>query len=127
MSLLFEKETYEVIGACMKVHKSPGSGFLESVYQEALEKEFVKQKIPFSRQKRLRIKYEGEFLDKYFIADFVCYDQIIIELKASSFIHKDHEAQLLNYLKATDYEVGLLINFGQRSLTWKRLINSRSV
>ena len=127
MSLLFENETYEVIGACMKVHKSLGSGFLESVYQEALEKEFTKQKLPFSRQKRLKIKYEGEFLDKFFIADFVCYDQIIIEIKASSFIHKDHEAQLLNYLKATDYEVGLLINFGQRSLTWKRLINSRSV
>ena len=110
----------------MEAHKKLGSGFLESVYQEALEKEFTKQKLPFLRQKRLKIKYEGEFLDKFFIADFVCYDQIIIELKASSFIHKDHEAQLLNYLKATDYEVGLLINFGQRSLTWKRLINSRT-
>ena len=126
-TLLFENETYKIIGAGMKVHKSLGSGFLESVYQEALEKEFTNQKIPFTRQKKLQIKYEGTLLDKYFIADFVCFDQIIIELKASSFIHRDHEAQLLNYLKATEYKVGLLINFGERSLKWKRLINTLSV
>ncbi len=73
----------------MKVHKSLGPGFLESVYQEALEKEFTKQKLPFSRQKRLKIKYEGEFLDKYFMADFICYEKIILEIKASSFITND--------------------------------------
>ena len=110
----------------MKVHKILGSGFLESVYQEALEKEFVKDDIEYCRHKKLNINFNGVKLKKYFIADFVCYNKIIIELKASSFIHKDNESQLLNYLKATNYEVGLLINFGQRSLTWKRLINSHS-
>jgi len=124
--LLFEEETYRIIGTCMKVHQSLGSGFLESVYQEALEKEFVKDGIENSRHKKLNINYNGVKLKKYFIADFVCYDKIILELKASSFIHKDSEAQLLNYLKATNYEVGLLINFGQRSLIWKRLINTQS-
>ena len=124
--LLFEEETYRIIGTCMKVHQSLGSGFLESVYQEALEKEFAKDGIENIRHKKLNINYNGVKLKKYFIADFVCYDKIIIELKASSFIHKDSEAQLLNYLKATNYEVGLLINFGQRSLIWKRLINTQS-
>jgi len=124
--LLFEEETYRIIGTCMKVHQSLGSGFLESVYQEALEKEFAKDGIENIRHKKLNINYNGVKLKKYFIADFVCYGKIIIELKASSFIHKDSEAQLLNYLKATNYEVGLLINFGQRSLIWKRLINTQS-
>jgi len=124
--LFFEEETYRIIGTCMKVHQSLGSGFLESVYQEALEKEFAKDGIENIRHKKLNINYNGVKLKKYFIADFVCYGKIIIELKASSFIHKDSEAQLLNYLKATNYEVGLLINFGQRSLIWKRLINTQS-
>ena len=110
----------------MKVHQSLGSGFLESVYQEALEKEFAKDGIENIRHKKLNINYNGVKLKKYFITDFVCYDKIILELKASSFIHKDSESQLLNYLKATNYEVGLLINFGQRSLIWKRLINTQS-
>ena len=123
--LLFEGETYRIIGACMKVHQALGSGFLESVYQEALEKEFAKDSIENIRHKKLNINYNGVKLKKYFITDFVCYGKIIIELKASSFIHKDSEAQLLNYLKATNYEVGLLINFGQRSLIWKRLINTQ--
>ena len=124
--LLFEEKTYRIIGTCMKVHQSLGSGFLESVYQEALEKEFAKDGIENIRHKKLNINYNGVKLKKYFIADFVCYDKIILELKASSFIHKDSESQLLNYLKATNYEVGLLINFGQRSLIWKRLINTQS-
>jgi len=124
--LLFEEETYRIIGACMKVHKALGSGFLESVYQEALEKEFIKDGIEYIRHKKLNIYFNGVKLKKYFVADFVCYGKIILELKASSFIHKDNEYQLLNNLKATDCEVGLLINFGQRSLTWKRLINTQS-
>ncbi len=110
----------------MKVHQSLGSGFLESVYQEALEKEFAKDGIENIRHKKLNINYNGVKLKKYFIADFVCFNKIILELKSSSFIHKDSEAQLLNYLKATKHEVGLLINFGQRSLIWKRLINTQS-
>ena len=122
--LLYEEETYKIIGACLNVHKKLGNGFLESVYQEAVEKELTKQKLPYERQKRLQIQYEGEYLDKYFVADFLCFEKIILEIKAASTIIKDHTAQLLNYLKATGYSVGLLINFGETSLTWKRMINT---
>ena len=125
--LLFEEETYKIIGACMKVHKVLGAGFLESVYQEALEKEFTKLGIPFIRHQKLNIIFDGQKLKKYFVADFVCYKKIIVELKAISFLRQDDEKQLLNYLKATSFEIGLLINFGQSSLTWKRLINTPSV
>ena len=125
--LLYEEETYKIIGACMKVHKVLGAGFLESVYQEALEKEFTKLDIPFIRHQKLSIIYNGQKLKKYFVADFVCYEKIIVELKATTFLRQDDEKQLLNYLKATSFEIGLLINFGQSSLTWKRLINTPSV
>ena len=125
--LLYEEETYKIIGACMTVHKSLGAGFLESVYQEALEKEFTKLGIPFIRHQKLNIIYDGQKLKKYFVADFVCYEKIIVELKATTFLRQDDEKQLLNYLKATSFEIGLLINFGQSSLTWKRLINTPSV
>jgi len=125
--LLYEEETYKIIGACMKVHKVLGAGFLESVYQEALEKEFTKLDIPFIRHQKLNIIFDGQKLKKYFVADFVCYEKIIVELKATTFLRQDDEKQLLNYLKATSFEIGLLINFGQSSLTWKRLINTPSV
>lgn len=124
MSLLLESETYKVIGACINVHKSLGSGFLESVYQEALEIEFNKQNIPFSKQKRLNILFDGKPLDKFFVADFGCYESIILEIKASKFLHSNNSSQVLNYLKATGLPVGLLINFGESSLKWKRFINT---
>ncbi|MCY2687813.1 GxxExxY protein [Salinimicrobium sp. TH3] len=123
--LLFEQETYKIIGACMEVHKKMGSGFLESVYQEVLAKEFRKEEIPFEDQKKLNLHYEGEKLNKYFIADFVCYDKIILEIKSVSFLNKNLESQVINYLKATNKEIGLLINFGEKSLKWKRFINSK--
>jgi GxxExxY protein len=124
MALLFETETHKIIGACMQVHRKLGSGFLESVYQEAVEKEFESQNIPYSRQKRLHIIFDGKPLDKFFVADFVCYDSIIIEIKAASFIHQDNSKQVLNYLKATGLAVGLLVNFGESSLKWKRFIHT---
>jgi GxxExxY protein len=122
--LIFEQETYKIIGVCMKVHRSLGSGFLESVYQEALEKEFKSQQIEFQRQLKLRLMYNGEPMKKYFVADFVCYEKIILEIKAATFLIKDSEAQLINYLKSTELPVGLLVNFGQKSLVWKRFINT---
>jgi GxxExxY protein len=121
--LLLEEETYKIIGACMNVHKNLGSGFLESVYQEVLTKEFKKVEIPFEEQKKLNLFYEGEKLDKYFKADFLCYDEIIVEIKSIAFLHKNLESQVINYLKATNKEVGLLINFGEKSLKW----NSSSI
>jgi GxxExxY protein len=103
---LLEKETYNIIGACMKVHKALGNGFLESVYQEALEKAFTKEEIPFEQKKKLKIKVGDIDLNKYFVADFVCYDKIILEIKASKFIHKDNESQTINYLKASGLSIG---------------------
>ena len=124
MALLLEQETYNIIGACIKVHKALGNGFLESVYQEALEKEMKKLQIPFTRQKKLHILFDGSPLDKFFVADFVCYDTIILEIKAAIFLHKSNSDQVINYLKATGLVVGLLINFGESSLKWKRFIHT---
>ncbi len=126
MALVNEQETYKVIGACMKVHKALGCGFLESVYQEALEKELKKQAIPFIRHKKLKILYDGLPLDKFFVADFVCFESLIVEIKAATFLHKSNFDQVINYLKATESEVGLLVNFGESSLKWKRFVNSNT-
>ena len=124
--LLFEEETYKILGACMTVHKKLGSGFLESVYEEALKKELEKEDIPFETQKKLKVFYDGSPLDKYFKADLVCYDKIILEIKSVAFLNKNLESQVINYLKATNHEVGILINFGEKSLKWKRFINTPS-
>ena len=123
-SLLYEKQSYEIIGVCMEVHKNLGNGFLESVYEEVLENEFTNHKIPFEKQKKLELFYKDAKLKKYFIADFICYDKILVEIKATSFLHESFKQQVINYLKATDYKLGLLINFGGSSLQWKRFINS---
>ncbi len=124
MALVLEHESYNVIGACMIVHKALGNGFLESVYQEALEKQLRKLDAPFIRHKRLHILFDGAPLDKFFIADFVCYESIILEIKAATFLHKDNSSQVINYLKSTGLSVGLLINFGESSLKWKRFVNT---
>jgi len=121
-NILFKDECYKIIGACMEVHKELGPGFLEPVYHEALSLEFYDQKIPFEKEKDIRIIYKGRALDKYYKADFLCFDNIIVEVKALSEITNDHIAQLLNYLRATKLRVGLLVNFGSSSLTYKRLI-----
>ena len=119
---ILKDETYKIIGACMEVHKTLGNGFLEAVYQEALEEEFKIQNIPFEREKKISISYKNKLLNKHYYADFICYDQIVLELKALSSLNSDHEAQILNYLKATGYKIGLLINFGEKSLKYKRKI-----
>ncbi len=111
----------------MRVHRNLGPGFLESVYQEVLCKEFKEEQIPFDEQKLLPIYYRDQKLEKYFKADFLCFDRVILELKASSFIHKAMENQVINYLKATSKPVGLLINFGEKSLTWKRFIHTTTI
>jgi GxxExxY protein len=121
-NLIYKDESYKIIGACFEVHKELGNGFLEAVYHEALEIELKMQQIPFERNKILTIYYKGIKLEKKYVADFVCYDKIIIELKALSQLASDHESQVLNYLKATDYKLGLLVNFGEPSLKYKRLV-----
>lgn len=122
MDLIYKTEAYKIIGAAMEVHKELGPGFLEAVYQEALEIELHKQKIPYEREKLMNIFYRGIKLKKRYAADYVCYDKIIVEVKALSALSSDHESQILNYLKTTSLKLGLLINFGTKSLQYKRLV-----
>jgi len=122
VDLIYKEESYKIIGAAMEVHKELGPGFLEAVYQEALEIEFQKQGIPYEREKLLTIYYKGIKLKKRYSADFVCYDKIIVELKALSELLSKDEAQVLNYLKTTKHKLGLLFNFGSKSLQHKRLV-----
>jgi GxxExxY protein len=121
--LIYKEESYKIIGSCMKVHAALGAGFLESVYQEALEKQFIKDGVPYIREQKLRIEYDSVLLDKYFKSDFVCFGSIIVELKATPFIYQKDMDQTVNYLKATNKKLGLLITFGSKSLTYKRLVN----
>jgi GxxExxY protein len=120
--LIYKEESYQIIGACMEVHKELGPGFLEPVYQEALSYELGSRNIPFEKEKALKIDYKGKMLEKTYVADFVCFDKIIVELKAVKELTMEHESQVLNYLKATGYKLGLLVNFGGKSLEYKRLV-----
>ena len=122
MDLLYKNESYNIIGVAMEVHKVLGPGFLEPVYQEAFELELQRQNIPYEREKLLNIFYKGVKLKKYYEADFVCYDKIIVEMKALSDLNDDHIAQVLNYLTITKMKLGLLFNFGRKSLQYKRMI-----
>ena len=119
---LYKEETFSIIGAMLEVHKVLGGGFLEAVYQEALSLEFAQRNIPFEEQPKIDIYYKDKKLDKFYIPDFVCYDQIIVEIKALSMLTTEHESQILNCLKATDLRVGILANFGERSLKHKRFV-----
>ena len=110
----------------MEVHNELGNGFLEPVYQEALEEEFKIQGIPYVREKLLPVMYKGKQLKKEYYADFVCYDDIIVELKAVSVLSKPHKAQVLNYLNAANKEIGLLINFGETKLKWEQITKFKS-
>ena len=119
--LLHEEETGKILNACFEVHKELGNGFLEAVYQEALKLEFKNQNIPYEREKLLPITYKGKLLEKEYYADFICYGKIVVELKAVAALTSSHKAQVINYLKASSNEIGLLINFGTNSLKWERI------
>ena len=119
----YRKQTQAILKAAIAVYNNLGVGFLEAVYQEALEIELRKQNIPFESQKTLKIYYQGEELRKTYIADIICYGEIILELKVIAALTKTEGAQLINYLKASGKQVGLLINYGaERKLEWKRYI-----
>ena len=122
MDLIYPDEAYRIVGVAMQVHRELGCGFLEPVYQEALEILLKKEVIPYEREKRLPIYFMGELLNKEYFADFVCFGKIIVELKAVSQLTPVHEAQVLNYLKASGCKLGLLLNFGQASLVHRRIV-----
>ncbi len=124
--IILKEEAYQVMGACYEVHNELGSGFLEAVYQECLEIEFNDRKIPYRSQPSLAIHYKNRTITKVYQPDFVCFDSILIEIKAVSELSNAHRAQVLNYLKATGLNLGLLINFGsQGKLKYERLALTR--
>ena len=110
--IVYSQESYKIIGAAFNVYNKLGHGFLEAVYQECLELEFKKQGIPYEREKAIKIYYDGQELKQTYRADFVCYDKIIVELKAVSELDEVHHAQIYNYLHATNMKLGILLNFG---------------
>jgi GxxExxY protein len=124
--ILFKEESYQLIGICMKIHKILGKGFKEIVYKDAMEVEFIKNNILYEREKPFDVYYESTLLKHKFSADFFVFDKIIIEAKATSFIHADNFRQTLNYLKVSKkVELGIIINFGKDQLEYKRVILSQ--
>jgi len=121
--LIYKDEVYALVGAAMEVHTILGAGFLEPVYQEAMEIECAFRKIPFVPQKILQVHYKQHILKKEYIADMICFEKIIVEFKALDNLTGRESSQVINYLKATGYKVGVLINFGSDTkLEWKRFV-----
>ena len=117
-----DEQTFSIIGAAMSVHRELGHGFLEAVYQEALAIEFIYLGVPFIREAELPVFFRGQQLNTKYRVDFICFDEIIVELKALEKLTTREDAQLINYLKASGKPRGLLLNFGNRSLEQKRLV-----
>ena len=125
--LLYRDEVYRIIGACLAVHKDKGNGFVEPVYQDALEIELELTGIPFDAQRNYQIHYRDRPLKHTYTPDLLCFDKIIVELKAAKALTDEHRAQLMNYLKVTGLPLGLLVNFGSYPrLEWERIILTHS-
>ncbi|MBS1261627.1 MAG: hypothetical protein MAG453_00956 [Calditrichaeota bacterium] len=123
MAILYEQESYEIRGAMIEVHQQIGAGFLESVYQECLEREFKLRSVPYRAQPKLTISYKGEMINQTYQPDFVCYGKIVVELKSVKELSPQHEAQVFNYLRAADLRLGFLVNFSSHpKVTIKRII-----
>ncbi|MBN1292734.1 MAG: GxxExxY protein [Candidatus Latescibacteria bacterium] len=125
--LILKDEVYQIVGAAMEVSNQLWCGFLEAVYQEAMEIELEERRIPHVPQKRIEIFYKGIMLNKEYIADFLCHDRIVVEIKAIKEITGIEEAQILNYLKATKLPLGLIVNFGAPQLEWKRYAYTKRI
>lgn len=126
MSFLFKQECFDIIGACMELHRELGKGYSEAVYQQTLEIVFEEKGIPAEREVLLPIYFHGRKLEKIYKADFLVFGEIILELKAVSDLLPEHRAQLINYLKITKKKVGLLVNFAKPSLQFERLVYEES-
>ena len=122
MGLYREEETFKIIGVCMEVHRNLGPGLLEVVYKDALEIEFKANNLPFEREKEFSIEYKGIILPHKFYADFIVNEDIVLEVKAVKEFSGEHTAQVLNYMKLSNSEIGLLVNFQNKSLQHKRLV-----
>jgi len=123
-TIIFKEESYRIIGACFEVYKEKGNGFLEAVYQECLALELGLQDIPFVERSRIGLKYKGQDLKQHYEPDFLCFGKIIVEIKAVKHLGDEHRAQVINYLKATGLELGLLVNFGHHpKLEHERFVN----
>ena len=122
MGLYREEETFKIIGICMEVHRNLGPGLLEVVYKDALEIEFKANNIPFEREKEFSIEYKGVILPHKFYADFIVNEDIVLEVKAIKEFSGEHTAQVLNYMKLSDSEIRLIVNFQNKSLQHKRLV-----
>lgn len=126
-NIIYKDESYKIIGACFEVYKQKGCGFSEIVYHECLALEFALQKIPFVSEPKIYLEYKGTALEHFFKPDFVCYDKIIIELKAVSKLIDEHRGQTINYLKATEFDLALLVNFGHYpKIEYERFGNQES-
>ena len=122
--IVFKKESYRIMGACFEVYKEKGNGFLEAVYQECLVLEFMAQGIPFIEKPRLRLEYKGKYLKQTYEPDFICFNEIIVEIKAVKQLGDEYRAQAINYLKATGKQLGLLVNFSHYpKLEHERFVN----
>jgi GxxExxY protein len=125
-NLIYEQETYKILGACFEVYKQKGFGFTEPIYQGCLAIELELQGIPFVAQPKIQLEYKGRILESFFRPDFICYDMIIVEIKAIPSIIKENISQTLNYLNATNFELALLVNFGHYpKIEHKRLANNK--
>ncbi len=124
--IVYKDESYKIIGACFEVYKQKGFGFTEPIYQECLAIEFEIQGIPFIEQPEIQMEYKGRKLKQFFKPDYICYDKIIVEIKALSVLVDQNKSQILNYLNSTKFELALLINFGHYpKLEYKRFANNQ--
>lgn len=124
--LIFKEECYTIIGSCMRVHSDKGNGFHEPIYQECLEIDFEIEGVPFQPQAALKMEYRGRELQQRFVPDFFVFDQVVLEIKAVKCLTDEHRTQVLNYLAATGYPLGLLVNFGSYGrLEWERIANTK--
>lgn len=126
-NLIYQEESYKIIGACFEVYKQKGCGFTEAIYQECLEIELELQGITFASQPKIEMEYKGRKLNQFFQPDFICFGKIIVEIKSLADLIEANKAQTLNYLNAINYELALLVNFGHfPKLEYKRIANNRT-